>query len=404
MKSTNSRARSIFPKPIFLSAAVRSPIGKFGGTLSKMSAPELAGITLTQCIKRAQTAQADFVFMGQARQAGAGPNPARQALIRAGLPESVPAITINQACASGLTSVIAACEKISVGKAQSIFAGGVECMSATPYLLTGARFGYRLGNTQAIDGMHQDGFFCPMSQMVMGETVEKYLAQELGISRADQDAYALTSQQKATEAWKSGFFKAETFPIESQGPGFPLATDEHMRSGTTLESLAKLPAVFGKGGSLTAGNSSGITDGAAFVHVSSQKNAQSQAEILDFEIVALDPRRMGLGPIAATRALLSRQGITPTDLAAVELNEAFAAQVLACQRELQFIPETLNSKGGAIAIGHPIGASGARILVTLIHRLNELAPNHSKSTDCLGLATLCISGGQGISVLIRALQ
>jgi acetyl-CoA C-acetyltransferase len=318
-------------------------------------------------------------------------------VIFGGLPETVPAITYNQACASGMAAVIAGAEKIALGRARSVFAGGVESMSNTPYYLMQGRWGLRMGNSEMVDGMTQDGFLCPMANMLMGATVETYLAKERGISRAEQDAYALLSQARADQAWKNGEFKAETFEIPSDGKFSGLKEDEHRRGATTLESLGKLPPVFDpKGGTVTAGNASGVTDGSAFLHLSDQRNPASEVELLDYETVALDPRRMGLGPVESTKRLLSRQGLTVQDLEVVELNEAFAAQVIACNRELEIPSDKLNIRGGAIALGHPIGATGARVLVTLSHMLKG-------KTGALGVATLCVSGGQGVAILVRAL-
>ncbi|MBY0370588.1 thiolase family protein [bacterium] len=393
------KAKSEFPFPIYLDAPVRSPIGKFGGTLKRLPAPALAALTLKECVKRALPAEAkaDWVFLGHARQAGARPNPARQAAIAAGFPDSTPAFTVNQACASGLTAVVLAAEKIAVGKAKRIFAGGVESMSNTPYFLMDARFGQRLGHGTVVDGMHQDGFFCPMAGMVMGETVDRFIAAERKISREEQDAYALQSQQRAEAAWKAGKFATEIFEIPAEGKAPGLSVDEHRRGDTTAEALAKLKPVFDpKNGTITAGNSSGITDGAAFVAVNSTKSPASEAEILATETIALDPRYMGIGPVTAIGNLLSRQGLGVADIEAFEINEAFAAQVLACQKELRIPNERLNAWGGSIAIGHPIGASGARVLVTLLSRL-------AGKPGALGVASLCVSGGLGIAVLIRRL-
>jgi acetyl-CoA C-acetyltransferase len=397
-KLVDRAGKSVFQKPIYVGAATRTPIGKFGGTLKRFSAPQLATMALKEALSRAPEAAApEFVFLGHARQAGAGPNPARQATIFAGLPDSVPAITVNQACASGLTAVFNAVEKIALGRATSIWAGGTESMSNTPYLMPEARWGLRMGNSPILDGMVKDGFHCPMADMVMGETVERFLAQELGISREEQDAYALETQLRAERAWKIGDFLAETFEIPADGKNLGLREDEHRRGDSTLASLAKLKPVFDpKTGTITAGNSSGITDGAAFLHISSDRGSHAMAEILDFETVALDPKRMGLGPVPAMQNLLKRQGLTVRDLEAVEMNEAFAAQVLACQRTLKIPTEKVNPRGGAIALGHPIGATGARILVTLLHQLKG-------KPGALGAATLCVSGGQGVAVLVRSL-
>ncbi len=387
-----------FSKKIFLGAATRTPIGKFGGSLKRFSAPELATLALKEAMTRAPEVKApDWVLLGHARQAGSGPNPARQVTIFSGLSEHIPAMTLNLACASGLMSVIAAVEKIALGRAKSIWAGGTESMSNTPYLLPGARWGYRMGNAKILDGMVKDGFHCPMADMLMGETVERYLAQELSITRAEQDAFALDSQRKADLAWKSGAFSAETFSIPAEGKDAGLKEDEHRKGDATLAGLAKLTPVFdSKNGTVTAGNSSGITDGAAFIHVSSERFEHAMAEIIDFEVVALDPKRMGLGPVPAVQNLLKRHKLSVADLEAIELNEAFAAQVLACQRELHIPSEKLNRNGGAIALGHPIGATGTRILVSLLHLLRG-------KSGALGVATLCVSGGQGVAVLVKSL-
>lgn len=391
--------KSVFPKAIYLGAATRSPIGKFGGTLKRFTAPELAAITLKEALKRApEAATPDVVFLGHARQAGAGPNPARQALIGAGLDQSIPAMTLNQACASGLSAIITAVDKIALGRAKSVWAGGVESMSNTPYFLMQARWGQRMGHGQVIDGMSKDGFFCPMSEMLMGETVEKFLVPEFQISRTEQDAFAAQSQAKAAAAWKQGLFNKETFEIPAEGKNPALKDDEHRREDSTADKLAKLPPVFDpKAGTVTAGNSSGITDGAAFVHLSDTPSTHAQAEILDYEIVALDPRRMGLGPVPSTQKLLARHGLQVNDLEAVEINEAFAAQVIACQRTLKVPENKLNVRGGAIAIGHPIGATGARITTTLVHAL-------AGKSGALGVATLCVSGGMGVALLVRSLK
>ena len=385
-----------------MGASTRTPIGRFGGSLKHLAAGELAALALKECMKRVEASgekahSPDWVMLGHARQAGARPNPGRQATLFAGLPETVPAMTLNQACASGMASVIAGAEKIALGRATSVYAGGVESMSNTPYFLMQGRWGLRMGNTEIIDGMTQDGFHCPMANMLMGATVDTYLAKELGISRKEQDEYALTSQRRADSAWISGAFRTEVFDIPEEGKNPGLKDDEHRRGSTTLESLAKLPPVFDKKeGTVTAGNASGVTDGAAFLHLSSTRNPSSEVELLDYEVIALDPKRMGLGPVESTKRLLARQGLQFADLEAVELNEAFAAQVLACNRELKIPAEKLNIRGGAIALGHPIGATGARILVTLSHILRG-------KSGSLGVATLCVSGGQGMAVLVRSL-
>lgn len=388
------------PRPVYIQSALRTPIGRFGGSLLSLQAKDLA----TQCLKQllmtptSENVGVDFVLMGHARQAGGGPNTARQATIFAGLPESTPAITLNHACASGLSSIINGAEKIALGHAQRILCGGVESMSNTPYLLTKVRWGHKMGHQEVIDGMHRDGFFCPMADRLMGATVEDFLVPEFKISKEEQDQFALDSQQKASRAQKLGLFKMESFEVfapESQK--LLLNHDEHMRPETTLESLAKLGPVFNKSGTVSAGNSSGITDGAAFVDLRADKTSQSLAEIVDWEFCALDPKRMGLGPVECTQKLLKRQQLSVEDLEIVELNEAFAAQVIACQRTLKIPPHKLNVNGGAIALGHPIGATGTRLVVTLSHELKRRGPNK------LGLATLCVSGGQGLALLIKSL-
>jgi acetyl-CoA C-acetyltransferase len=386
-------------RPVYIRTALRTPIGKFGGSLLPVSAPELAALCLKAALARSGSGSAapDLVLLGHARQAGCGPNPARQAVISAGLPETVPAITYNQACASGLAAIIAGVEKIGVGRAKRIWAGGVESMSNTPYLLPQARWGTKMGHGVILDGMHKDGFFCPMADMLMGATVDRYLVPDFKISRDEQDHFALESQQRAARATERGLFREESFEIQTPKMKSPLSTDEHARASTTLESLTKLAPVFDpKTGSVTAGNSSGITDGAAFVELSDSRDDGALVEILDYEQCALDPRRMGLGPVACTQALLKRNGLTVDDLDVVELNEAFAAQVIACQRSLNIPKDRLNPNGGSIALGHPIGATGARITVTLIHELRRQGPGK------LGLATLCVSGGQGVALLVRS--
>lgn len=392
------RAQSAFAKPLYLGAATRSPIGKFGGTLKRFTAPGLAALTLKEARNRASEAPLpDFVLMGHARQAGTGPNTARQATIFSGLPNEIPAITINQACASGMASIILAAEKVALGRARSIWAGGVESMSNTPYLVMQARWGQKLGHMQLTDAMYKDGFHCPMADMVMGETVERFIAQELGIGRKEQDEFALRSQKLADAAWKAGHFLPETFEIPGEGRTPALREDEHRRGDSTLEALGKLaPSFDPKTGTITAGNASGITDGAAFVHVSNEKLPHAQAELIDFETIALDPRRMGLGPVPAIQNLLKRQGLTVNDMEAVEINEAFAAQVIGCQRSLKIPEEKLNPRGGSIAIGHPIGASGCRITVTLMHELKG-------KSGAMGLASLCVSGGMGVALLVKSL-
>jgi acetyl-CoA C-acetyltransferase len=333
-----------------------------------------------------------------ARQAGAKPNPARQVLWGAGIPEDKTAFTVNQACASGLKTMQLAADEIRLGRAQVVVAGGMENMTRVPFLLEGMRSGYRLGDGPVVDGMYRDGFHCPLADMVMGETAE-LLAQERGISREEQDAYALDSQRKAGAAWEAGRFADEIVPVtvKSRKGDVVVDRDEHPRPQTTPEGLAKLPAVFqleGKG-SVTPGNASGITDGAAALVLMSADEAARRgvaplAVLEDVELTGTDPKRMGLGPVPATRALLARLGWSLEEIDLVEINEAFAAQVLACLQELPIDTARLNVNGGAIALGHPIGCTGARVAVTLLHEMKRRGAAR-------GLATLCVSGGLGIA-------
>jgi acetyl-CoA C-acetyltransferase len=308
-----------------------------------------------------------------------------------------PAFTVNMACASGLKAIDLAYRAVRDGDAEIVLAGGTESMSRVPYLVTGARWGLRLGNQELVDGMYRDGFLCPLAEQVMGETAET-LARQYGIGREEQDAFALRSQQRAARAGREGRFEAETFPVAAPGRKgeITLAADEHPRPDTTLAALAKLPPVFSPdGGTVTAGNSSGITDGAAALVVLSRARAEALgvrplARVLAVTQAGVDPRVMGIGVVPAVRRLLEKLGLGLGDLGLVEVNEAFAAQVLACDRELGFDPERLNVNGGAIALGHPVGASGARITVTLLH---EMIRREAR----LGLATLCVSGGMGMA-------
>lgn len=390
-------------KPVFLTGAVRTPIGRFGGSLKDLTAADLGVAAAKESLRRANV-QADQVqdsIWGCARQAGGGPNVARQITFRAGMPETVPAFTVNQACGSGLRAIILAAEKIMLGRANLVLAGGTESMSRVPYFAEGARWGLRLGHVDLVDGMYRDGFNDPLSGMVMGETAEE-LARRYEIARDEQDEYALRSQKRAAAAIDAGKFDAEIVPLEMKdrkGNVTPFARDEHVRGDTTTESLRKLAPVFSQDGTVTAGNSSGITDGAAAVVVMSEEalkesGADPLARIVDYEIAGVAPEIMGIGPVPATRALLERRKLKLDDLDLIELNEAFAAQVIACDRDLQFDPERLNVNGGSIALGHPIGCTGVRITTTLLHEMKKRSAKR-------GLATLCISGGMGISMLLE---
>ena len=388
---------------VFLAGAVRTPIGKFGGTLSSWSAADLGVAVAKESLQRAGISpdQVTDSIWGCARQAGGGPNVARQITFRAGIPETVPAATINQACGSGLKAIILAAQEIMLGRAGAVLAGGTESMSRVPYFAEGARWGARMGNMQLVDGMYRDGFSDPLSGLLMGQTAEK-LARQYEISRQEQDEFAAASQQKAEAALASGKFKDEVMSLEisgKKGETTSFSYDEHCRAGTTLQDLAKLSPVFYKDGSVTAGNSSGITDGAAALVVLSEDGLKQfgttpQARIVDYEICGVAPDIMGIGPVPAVRALLERQHLSLSDIDLIELNEAFAAQVIACNRELGFDAERLNVNGGAIALGHPIGCTGVRITTTLIYEMQ-------KRKAKLGLATLCVSGGMGLALLLE---
>ena len=390
-------------KNVFLAGAVRTPIGKFGGTLSSWTAADLGVAVAKESLRRAGISpdQVTDSIWGCARQAGGGPNVARQITFRAGVPEKVPAATINQACGSGLKAIILAAQEIMLGHAGAVLAGGTESMSRVPYFADGARWGMRMGNMQLVDGMYRDGFSDPLSGLLMGQTAEK-LARQYEISRVEQDEFALRSQQRAEAALASGRFKDEVMSLEisgKKGETTSFSNDEHCRAGTTLQDLAKLSPVFYKDGSVTAGNSSGITDGAAALVVLSedvlkQFGTTPQARIVDYEICGVAPDVMGIGPVPAVRTILARQHLSLSEIDLIELNEAFAAQVIACDRELGFDAERLNVNGGAIALGHPIGCTGVRITTTLIY---EMQKRQAK----LGLATLCVSGGMGLALLLE---
>jgi acetyl-CoA C-acetyltransferase len=393
----------ILMKDVYLSGSVRTPIGRFGGSLASWTAADLGTAVAQESLRRAglRPDQIEDSIWGCARQAGGGPNVARQITYRAGVPETVPAFTVNQACGSGLRAIILAAEQIMLGRAGAVLAGGTESMSRVPYFAEGARWGMRMGNTDLVDGMYRDGFNDPLSGLVMGETAEN-LARRYDISRDEQDQYALRSQQRARAALEARRFAEEVLPLElknRKGEPTILTLDEHCRPDTTSESLRKLPPVFAKDGGVTAGNSSGITDGAAAIVVMGEEllketGTQPEARLVDYEISGVAPEIMGLGPVPSVRALLSRQKLSLNDIDLIELNEAFAAQVIACDRELNFDPEKLNVNGGAIALGHPIGCTGVRITTTLLHEMKRRGARR-------GLATLCISGGMGISLLVE---
>jgi acetyl-CoA C-acetyltransferase len=390
-------------KNVYLAGAVRTPIGKFGGSLAGFSAADLGVVVAKESLQRSGIA-AELVndsIWGCARQAGGGPNVARQITYRAGVPKLVPAFTVNQACGSGLKAIILAAQEIMLGRAQVVLAGGTESMSRVPYFAEGARWGTRLGNTQLVDGMYRDGFNDPLSGLVMGETAEN-LARQYQIERKEQDEFALQSQHRAQSAIERGLFESQICAIEikgRKGESIHCAKDEHPRSNTTLADLAKLSPVFSKDGTVTAGNSSGITDGAAALLVLSEEAVKEfgttpHARIIDYEITGVSPEIMGIGPVPAIRTLLQRQNLNLNEIDLIEINEAFAAQVIACDRELAFDASKLNVNGGAIALGHPIGCTGVRITTTLLHELDRIKGK-------LGLATLCVSGGMGFALLVE---
>jgi acetyl-CoA C-acetyltransferase len=393
-------------QPVYILSAVRTPIGKFGGSLASLTAADMGVVAAKAAMERAgvDPAQVEETIVGNARQAGGGPNPARQISVRSGVPKEVPAFTVNKACASGMKAIALAYQAILLGDATCILAGGTESMSRVPYLLDQARWGYRLGNQELVDGMYRDGFFCPLAKMVMGETAET-LAEQYKISRGEQDEFALMSQTRAARAIAVGRFEAEIAPVTIEGKkgATVFSRDEHPFPDVSMEKLGKLAPVFSKPketpGTITAGNSSGITDGAAAVVVASehfvkQNNLKPVARIAAVAASGVDPRTMGMGPVPALRKLEDKHGLRLQDFGLIELNEAFAAQVLACDRTLNFNRERLNVNGGAIALGHPIGCTGTRIVVTLLH---EMLKRNTKQ----GVATLCVSGGMGMALALE---
>jgi acetyl-CoA C-acetyltransferase len=390
--------------PVFILSAARTPIGRFGGAFASLSAADLGEVAAKAALERSglPAAAIDETIFGHARQAGGGPNTARQVSHRAGVPDSVPAYTVNKACASSLKALTLGALSIAAGENEAVLVGGTECMSATPYLLPRARFGQRMGNTELVDAMYRDGFLCPLCGQLMGETAEN-LVREYGIRREEQDAYAAESQRRAADAIASGRFADEIAPVTVEGKKGPVIVekDEHPRPDTTAESLARLPPVFdAESGSVHAGNSSGITDGAAALVLASEKHARRAGveplgRVVAWTSAGVEPARMGIGPVPALRRLLEKQDLSLADVDLIELNEAFAAQVIACARELPFDPARLNVNGGAIALGHPIGATGARISTTLLHEMKRRGAKR-------GVATLCVSGGMGMAVLFES--
>jgi acetyl-CoA C-acetyltransferase len=392
-------------RQVVVTHALRTPIGKYLGGLSGLTAADLGIHVVKALLAQSGVAPADVgeLIFGNARQAGGGPNVARQILVKGGIPNTSTAFTVNMACASGLKSVQLAAESVRRGDVKVAIAGGTESMSRLPFLLEGFRTGYRLGNAPVVDAMYKDGFDCPMAKKPMGATAET-LAKKYSIGRPEQDEFAANSQQKCEAARKAKRFDAEIAPITVEGKSGPtvIAADEHPRDGITAASMAKLPPVFDKNGTVHAGNSSGITDGAAALLLMDEDEAQRRglaplARLGEFVQVGVDPEIMGIGPVPAVNELGRRTGRKVGDYDLIELNEAFAAQVLACDRELELPRERLNVNGGSIALGHPIGATGARILVTLLHEMKKRSARR-------GLATLCVSGGLGVALEVEAVR
>jgi acetyl-CoA C-acetyltransferase len=378
----------------------RTPIGAFLGSFAETPAVQLGELAAKEALRRAGT-QADRIdqtIFGHARQAGNGPNTGRQVSIRAGVPQEVSAYNVNIACGSGMKATQLGAQQIMLGDAEVVLVGGMENMTRVPYLLPDMRLGYRLGNAEAVDAMYRDGLLDPLCGLIMGETAEN-LVDLYDISREEQDAFALESQQKALAAQDRR--AAEMFPVEvTLGRAtVTIAHDEHVRPDSSMEALGKLPAVFREGGSVTAGNSAGLTDGAAAMVLMAESRAKGEgrealARIVGMSWAGVDPKIMGIAPVPATKKVMERTGLSLSDMDVVEINEAFAAQVIACDRELKFDRDRLNVRGGGISIGHPIGMSGARIILSLAYEMRERG--HS-----LGLATLCISGGQGLAVVLE---
>jgi acetyl-CoA C-acetyltransferase len=394
---------------VVILGAARTAIGRYGGTLRQTHPAELGARAAKAALERAGVSpdDVDEAFFGHGRQAGSGPNPARQVCQRAGLPFTVPAQTINQACASGLQSVALGAQAILMGQSKIVLAGGIESMSRMPYLVDAedARWGHKMGNFTLVDAMYRDGFRCSLSGLIMGETAE-ILARQYDITRDESDAFALRSQHKAEAANTAGYFSAERVAApghDAKGKPVELDADEHPRAGSTIEGLRKLPLTFGQvegqPGIITAGSASGITDGGAALVLADEDEAKRRgltpmARITGWATAGVDPRIMGIGPVPAVHKLLAQTGLALEDFDLVELNEAFAPQVLAVLRDLPIPEEKVNVNGGAIALGHPIGATGARILVTLVHEMQRRQVRR-------GLATLCVSGGLGMALAVE---
>jgi acetyl-CoA C-acetyltransferase len=405
-------------RDVVILSAQRTPIGKYGGSFRDVHPAELGAVAARAAIEQSGLAAADIddVLVGHGRQAGSGPNPARQVSQRAGIPMTSTAFTINKACASGLQAIVSGAQSIMLEESETVLAGGIESMSRMPYLIDAidARWGHKMGNFTLVDAMYRDGFQCPLSNLIMGETAE-VLAQQYGISREQSDGFALESQRKAAAAMAAGHFAREIAPVTVTLKGAPVVIDrdEHPRAETTIESLRKLPLAFphfkateqgssGSAGIITAGSASGVTDGGAALVLTSADSARKRglkprAKILGWASAGVDPRIMGIGPVPAIKKLKERIGLGIEDFDLVELNEAFAPQVLAVLHDVPIAGDRLNVNGGAIALGHPIGCTGVRIVVTLLHELERRGARR-------GLATLCVSGGLGMALAIERID
>ena len=378
----------------------RTPIGKFLGSYAETTTVELGTIAAVEAMRRAAVApeQIDQTIMGHARQAGNGPNTGRQVSVRAGIPVEVGAYNVNIACGSGMKALQLGAQQIALGDSEVVLVGGMENMTRVPFLLPGMRLGHRLGNAEALDAMYTDGLLDPLCGLIMGETAEN-LVDRYDISREEQDAFALESQQKAAASAARRTEEMIAGGGEARAHNVTVAADEHVRPDTTMASLAKLAPVFREGGSVTAGNASGLTDGGAAMVLMHEARATAEgrtplARIIGWSWAGVPPEIMGIGPVPATQKVLERTGLTMADIDLIEINEAFAAQVLACERELKFDRDKLNVRGGGISLGHPIGMSGARIILSLAYEMRHVGAG-------LGLATLCISGGQGLAVVLE---
>jgi acetyl-CoA C-acetyltransferase len=386
----------------FILSAVRTPIGKYLGALADVPSPKLGSLAVAEALRRGQVPvkKVDEVIMGCVLQAGFGQNPARQTALQAGLPDTIAAFTVNKVCGSGLKAIMLASQAIRAGDADLLVAGGMESMSRAPYLLLGARTGWKVGDQKAVDAMIQDGLCCAFENWPMGEAAE-HIASKCGVSRQEQDRFAVESQRRAASAWESGAFTVEVVPVTvGSGPkAKTVARDEGIRPDTTLEGLQRLKPAFREGGTVTAGNSSLLSDGAAAVVVGSGQTAKSlgikpMARIVAYSTSGVAPKDIFIAPVLAVRQVLERANLRSQDIDLFELNEAFAAQMLACNKELHLEESRLNVNGGAIALGHPIGASGARVLVTLLYALEHRGLKR-------GLASLCLGGGNAVAMIVE---